>query len=66
MAKPYRLRDLEAQYGDLHKVIPKLVNEGGQQYAAFQLGVSISTISSWLKDNGYIQKVEYVRKELAT
>lgn len=66
MAKPYKLRDLESQYGDLHKVIPKLVNQGGQQFAAFQLGVSISTVSTWLKDNGYIQKVEYVRKELVS
>jgi hypothetical protein len=63
MAKPYRLRDLESQYGDLNKIIPPLVNLGGQKYAATQLTCSVATISTWLKDNGYVGKTTYVREE---
>lgn len=62
MAKGYVLRDLEEQYGDLNKVIPPLVNQGGQQFAAHQLSTSQFTISKWLKDNGYVQKIEWVKR----
>ena len=62
MAKRFKLRELEEQYGDLHKVIPKLVNTGGQSYAAFQLGTTQSTINRWLRANGYVQAVRYERK----
>lgn len=62
MAKRFVLRELEAEYGDLHQVIPKLVNEAGQAYAAHQLNTSQFTISKWLKDNGYKQQVKYVRE----
>lgn len=53
MAKPYRIKELEGEYGDLHQIIPKLVNQGGQKLAAQQLGISQNTVSNWLKDNGY-------------
>jgi predicted transcriptional regulator len=54
MARRYKLKDLERKYGDLHKIIPRLVNQRGQQEdAARALKVSQATISDWLKDNGY-------------
>ncbi len=57
MAKRYKLREVERLEGDLHEVIPKLVNQGGQSFAALVLKVSQATISTWLKDNGY-RKIE--------
>jgi len=59
MARRHVLRDLESQYGDLHKIIPPLVNTGGQAYAANQLNTTQSTISNWLKANGYRPTVTY-------
>lgn len=56
------VKDLEKEYGDLEEIIPRLVNEGGQTYAAFQLGTTATTISKWLKAHGYIQKVTYVKQ----
>ena len=56
------LRDLEKQYPDLAAVIPALVNEGGQYYAARQLNTSATVISRWLKSNGYIKKTEWVKR----
>ena len=66
MARRYRIPELEKEYGDLHKIIPPLVNEGGQKYAAFQLGVSQATISEWLRDNGYTAKTTYEKQEQAS
>jgi hypothetical protein len=57
MAKRYKLREVERLEGDLHEVIPKLVNQGGQAFAAIVLKVSQATISTWLKSNGY-RKIE--------
>lgn len=59
MARAYRVRELEAEHGDLHKVIPPLVNKNGQGEAARELGVSQFTISKWLKDNGYERRTVY-------
>lgn len=64
MAKPNRLRELEAAHGNLHDVIPDLVNQKGQAGAAAALGVSGATISTWLKDNGYKQVIRYIRPNL--
>lgn len=61
MAKPHRLRELQALYGDLEDVIPAWVNEGGQKAAADALGTSTSTIARWLKDNGYYAKIVWVK-----
>jgi ABC-type multidrug transport system permease subunit len=66
MAKPNKLLELEHDYGDLHKIIPPLVNTGGQSYAAFQLQTTQSTISRWLRDNGYIPKTTYEKQEQHT
>lgn len=57
-----RIRQLEQEEGDLHKLIPPLVNEYGQPETARRLGVSQSTISQWLMRNGYVLKRQYVRE----
>ena len=62
MARPYKLRELERNVGNLHEVIPSMVNLHGQAEAARRLGVSQFTISRWLKDNGYVQKVRYEKE----
>lgn len=62
MARPYVLQELESQYGNLEEIIPKLVNQGGQKFAAFQLNTSQSTISKFLKEHGYIQKTEWIKE----
>lgn len=62
MARRFVLRDLESQYGNLEEIIPKLVNQGGQEFAAFQLNTTQNTISNWLKHNGYIKKTEWVKE----
>lgn len=61
MATPNKLQALEQERGNLHDVIPALVNERGQAGAAAALGVSSATISVWLKENGYRQSVRYVQ-----
>jgi len=61
MAKRFRLRELEQELGDLHQIIPALVNEKGQGGAADQLGISQATISQWLSANGYIKREKWVR-----
>ena len=48
--------------GNLHEVIPPIVNRVGQHEAAHQLGVSPFTINRWLKQNGYVLKRQYVRE----
>jgi hypothetical protein len=63
MAKPHKLKLLQKEYGDLHEVIPPLVNLYGQSEAARRLGLSIGTVSTWLSINGYRQVVRYVRPE---
>jgi hypothetical protein len=61
MAKPNRLKEIEKEKGDLHKIIPKLVNEHGQYEAGRLIGVSGATIHNWLKDEGYVRIVRYER-----
>ena len=59
------LKQLEATLGDLHQVIPNLVNEYGQHEAARKLGISSASVNRWLKANGYRPKrmrlVKYIR-----
>lgn len=59
MAKRHRLREVEKLVGDLHGVIPVLVNQHGQAEAARRLGVSQGTISRWLRVNGYVVTYTY-------
>lgn len=51
--------------GNLHDVIPPMVNRMGQQQAAQQLGVSPFTINRWLRQNGYVLKRQYIRESEA-
>lgn len=62
MAKPHALKEIEQRHGrSLHDIIPPLVNEmGSAKAAAKQLGVADSTITTWLKEHGYIRITHYV------
>jgi hypothetical protein len=63
MAKRFKLRELEKKHGDLHKVIPPLVNENGQDEAARTLETTQATISNWLRANGYVKRATWERDE---
>jgi hypothetical protein len=58
-----RMKKLEAERGNLEEIIPRLVNERGQEGAARELGFSKSTINLWLKQNGYEMRIVYVKRE---
>jgi len=62
MAKRHRLREVEKRLGDLHGVIPGLVNQHGQAETARKLGVSQGTVSRWLRVNGYVVTYTYTLK----
>jgi hypothetical protein len=64
LAKSTIERLLEDQHGDLHEVIPALVEQHGQHKAAYLLGVHQSWISTWLRKNGYIQEVRWIKPDL--
>lgn len=61
----YRVREIQKKYGDLHNVIPKLVNAKGQSAAGKELGLSSATINLWLKNHGYKKVIQYVRESEA-
>lgn len=54
---------LVAGKGKPEEVIVPLVNQIGQVAAAKQLGIAAATVNSWLKENGYVKVVRYVKKE---
>lgn len=58
-----KIRRLEKEHGDLHRVIPEMVNAYGQWEAGRRLGVSGTTISRWLRQNGYEYRIVWERKE---
>lgn len=58
-----RMQQIEKAHGALEEIIPRLVNQGGQKMAAEILNVSQSTISVWLKDNGYKAFIVYRKSE---
>jgi hypothetical protein len=61
---PYKkLERLQQQHGDLHQIIPAIVNQHGQIRAGQALGVLATTINKWLKQNGYERRTQYVRHE---
>ncbi len=62
---PYKLRDVESRVGPLDEVIPDMVNRLGQAETARQLGVSQFTVSRWLRENGYVMRILWERKEKA-
>lgn len=59
-----KLEQIESERGDLDKIIPALLQEydGSQKLVARELGVAPSTVGLWLKDNGYIRKISYVKE----
>lgn len=63
MPKPYQLKKIERDRGALEKVIPELLNKynGQQNQVARELGVSGSTVSTWLRVNGYRRIVRWER-----
>jgi len=61
VAKRNKLPELEREYGNLEAVIPPLVNQFDQKYAANQLSTSQATISRWLKNSGYSKKITWVK-----
>ena len=56
-------RLLTAQHGNLHQVIPDMVQKMGQVGASQKLGVTQNWVSRWLRDNGYEPRIVYVRRE---
>jgi predicted transcriptional regulator len=65
MPRPSSSEKLEVQYGvPVEQLIPDLLNKLGTQKAvADHLGISQATVSTWLKDNGYVPKTVYVKQE---
>jgi hypothetical protein len=62
MAKRNRIKELEKERGDLHNLIPALVNKQGQAGAAAALDTTQATISNWLKANHYRKVITYVKE----
>lgn len=58
----YRINELEKEHGDLHALIPEMVNKHGVTKTAAALSISAATISRWLKTNGYKQITTYIRE----
>ena len=63
MGTKYRLKDVEKVHGKLDDLIPKLASEHGQARTAEMLNVSTSTVCKWLKENGYVQKITYIKEQ---
>jgi hypothetical protein len=61
MARRNKIPELEQKHGNLERIIPALVNRGGQKLAAEKLETSQNTISRWLKDNHYISRVVWMK-----
>ena len=63
MATPGKIKALEEQHKTpAHVLIPFWVNTlGSQKAAAARLGLSQATVSQWLKDNGYVPRVVYIK-----
>lgn len=54
---------LTERHGDLHQVIPELLNQKGANTATVSkaLGVSRAWLSDWLKANGYRRSTRWER-----
>ena len=55
----------ERHHKKLEALIPDLVNTIGQKSTAEALQVSTAFISQWLKKNGYIAKITWVKVDIA-
>lgn len=62
MAKRFKEQELRGEYPDLEEKLVKLLNQGGQQFAATQLGTTQATISNIIKRSKCIRRV--VRYEM--
>lgn len=58
-----RIKTVERNKGNLSELIPKMVNERGQVATAKALGLSPATINLWLKRNGYVKRIQYVKEQ---
>ena len=65
MAKRNRIPEVEQERGvPIDQLIPDLLNRlGSQKAVADELGLSQTTISTWLKENGYVPKTVYVKEQ---
>jgi len=65
MARRDRLKEVQDAHSiPVEQLIPDLLNKLGTQKAvADHLGISQATVSTWLKDNGYVPKTVYVKQE---
>jgi plastocyanin len=62
MGKPFKTREIEKEHGPLDPLVPNIVNEAGSQKAAAErLQTSQSTISTILKQLGYVPITVYVK-----
>lgn len=68
MAKPHRLSELERQLSEpLDTLIPRVVNaKASQKAAAKELGLAESTVSDWLRKNGYRAVTQWVKCSTGT
>jgi len=57
MAPKFTEQKLKEQYPNVEEVLVKLLNRGGQAFAASQLGTSQSTISQIIKRSKRIHRV---------
>ena len=65
MAKRFKERELREEYPNLDEMLVELINQGGQAFAAFQLGTSQATISNIVRRSNRIQRVSrYELKEV--
>lgn len=64
MAKRYQLDRLAREKGEpLDSLIPRTVNaKASQKAAAKELGLAESTVSDWLRKNGYVAKTQWVKQ----
>lgn len=58
-----RVKELEMKFGDLKELIPAWVALFGQEETARKLGVSQSWVHYWLKREGYIKQIVYIKQE---
>jgi len=64
MAKPNALKELAKRHGDLTVFIPEKVAKAGHnaKAVAHELGVTDSTISKFMRDQGYVYRRMWIKK----
>jgi hypothetical protein len=61
MAKRFKERELREQYPNLDEMLVRLLNKGGQSFAALQLGTTQPTISQIIKRCDRIEHVSFYK-----